>query len=117
MSLGGGGYGGGGLPYPIDVLELWGGNLHEHAVPTPQPPEVIQDDGTGEHRYAVVAVGPQGARSEASLPVLAGGRATLAWDSASGADAYFVLRDEQEIAGPLRIEGSRKEWTDAPLTP
>ncbi len=25
MSLGGGGYGGGGLPYPSEVLQLWGG--------------------------------------------------------------------------------------------
>jgi len=26
MSIGGGGYGGGGLPYPSEVLQLWGGN-------------------------------------------------------------------------------------------
>jgi hypothetical protein len=27
MSIGGGGYGGGGLPYPNEVLQLWGGQL------------------------------------------------------------------------------------------
>lgn len=40
------------------------------------------------------------------------GLATLRWDSAVGADAYGILRDGREIAGPLRIEGSQKEWTD-----
>ncbi|MEX0936911.1 MAG: hypothetical protein WDZ59_03550 [Pirellulales bacterium] len=113
MSLGGGGYGGGGLPYPSDVLELWGGTLVQHPLPTPEPPMVVRDDGAGQHRYALVAVGPQGERSLASQPVTAGGRAALAWDSTPGADAYLVLRDGRQIAGPVRIEGSRKEWTDS----
>ena len=30
----------------------------------------------------------------------------------SGADAYIVLRDGKEIAGPLRLEGSQKNWKD-----
>ena len=38
--------------------------------------------------------------------------ARLRWDSVPGADAYIVLRDGREVAGPLRIEGSQKEWTD-----
>jgi hypothetical protein len=25
-----------------------------------------------------------------------------------------VVRDGKEVAGPLRIEGARKEWTDKP---
>src|ERR1051325_2010199 len=29
MSLGGGGYGGGGLPYPKEVLEVWGGEMRQ----------------------------------------------------------------------------------------
>jgi hypothetical protein len=29
-----------------------------------------------------------------------------------GADAYVVVRDGREVTGPLRIEGSKKEWTD-----
>jgi hypothetical protein len=38
--------------------------------------------------------------------------ARLRWDSVDGADAYVVVRDEKEVAGSLRIEGSQKEWTD-----
>ena len=34
MALGGGGYGGGGLPYPSDVLQLWGGMIEQAALPT-----------------------------------------------------------------------------------
>jgi hypothetical protein len=112
MSLGGGGYGGGGLPYPSEVLQLWGGELRQAGIPTPDAPTVINDDGSGEHQYAIVAVGVQGRRTPASRPTKAGGRATLRWDSDAGADAYVVLRDGQEVAGPLRIEGSQKEWTD-----
>src|SRR6266404_1770361 len=62
MSLGGGGYGGGGLPYPSEVLQLWGGAVRQAPIPTPAAPTVV--------------------------------------------------RDSVELAGPLRLEGSRKEWTD-----
>jgi hypothetical protein len=82
------------------------------AVPVPQAPSVLGDDGSGEHRYALVAVGPQGQRTAASPAAKARGLATLQWDSVSGADAYIVLRDGQAIAGPLRIEGAQKQWTD-----
>jgi hypothetical protein len=112
MSIGGGGYGGGGLPYPSEVLQLWGGEMRQAAIPTPEAPTVVSDDGSGEHQYAIIAVGVQGRRTPASRPTKAGGRATLRWDSDAGADAYVVLRDGREVAGPLRIEGSRKEWTD-----
>ena len=112
MSIGGGGYGGGGLPYPSEVLQLWGGEMRQAAIRTPGAPTVVNDDGSGEHQYAILAVGVQGRRTPASRPTKAGGRATLRWDSDAGADAYVVLRDGQEVAGPLRIEGSRKQWTD-----
>ncbi len=112
MSLGGGGYGGGGLPPPDDVLVLWGGKLRQAAIPVPAAPAVVKDDGSGKHLYAILAVGVQGDRTAASPPVTAAGRATLRWDSVPGADAYIVLRDGKEIAGPLRIEGSQKVWTD-----
>lgn len=42
MSIGGGGYGGGGLPYPREVLQLWGGEMTKAAVPTPAPPFVVR---------------------------------------------------------------------------
>jgi hypothetical protein len=112
MSLGGGGYGGGGLPYPSEVLQLWGGELTENPLAAPDPPAVVQDDRSGEIDYAIVAIGPQGHRSEPSHAVTAKGRATLNWESTAGADAYAILRDGKVIAEPLRIEGSRKEWTD-----
>ena len=112
MSLGGGGYGGGGLPYPAEVLQLWGGAIREVPIPSPAAPTVVRDDGSGAHRYALIAVGPQGRRTAASRSVRAGGLATLRWDSVPGTDSYVVVRDGVELAGPLRLEGSHKEWTD-----
>jgi len=112
MSLGGGGYGGGGLPYPGEVLQLWGGELRSAPIPTPAAPTVIKDDGSGGHQYAIIAVGVQGRRTPASRATKAGGLARLRWDSVEGGDAYVVVRDGKEIAGPLWIEGSQKEWTD-----
>jgi hypothetical protein len=112
MSLGGGGYGGGGLPYPKEVLQLCGGELRQGKAATPAAPTVLGDDSSGVHRYAIIAVGPQGRRTGASAPVTAKGRARLRWDSVDGADAYIVLRDGKQVTGPLRIEGSQKEWTD-----
>jgi hypothetical protein len=112
MSLGGGGYGGGGLPYASEVLQLWGGGIVQTAVPRPSAPTVLKADGSGARQYSLVAVGPQGRRSPASPPVKANGLATLRWDSDAGADAYIVLRDGKEISGPLRIEGAQKQWTD-----
>ena len=112
MSLGGGGYGGGGLPYPSEVLQLWGGELRHAEIPTPVAPTVINDDGSGEHQYAIIAVGVQGRRTAVSRAAKAKGLAKLRWDSVSGADAYVIVRDGKELVGPLRIEGSQKEWTD-----
>ncbi len=112
MSVGGGGYGGGGLPYPAEVLQIWGGEVRQAAVPAPRAPTVVEDDGSGEHAYALVAVGPQGRRTEASPATRAGGLARLRWDSVPGADSYVVVRDGKEVAGPLRLEGAAKEWTD-----
>jgi len=112
MSLGGGGYGGGGLPYPGSVLELWGGGIVEHVLTTPEAPKVLKDDGTGAHEYAVIAISPQHARTAVSTATKAGGRAQLQWDSVPGAETYVVVRDGEEITAPLRIEGSQKVWTD-----
>ena len=112
MSLGGGGYGGGGLPYPKEVLQLWGGDLRPAAIPTPAAPKVVSDDGSGEHQYAIIGLGVQGRRTAVSQTTKAAGLARLRWASVAGADAYIMVRDGKEITGPLRIEGSRKEWTD-----
>lgn len=112
MSLGGGGFGGGGLPYAEDVLQLWGGDMQAFATPTPNAPTVLADDQSGKHTYALIAVGPQGTRTKASEETPSNGLATLRWDSVPGGDAYIVLRDGHTITEPLRIEGSQKEWTD-----
>lgn len=112
MSVGGGGYGGGGLPYPTEVLQLWCGTLCEHEVPTPAAPTVLNDDGSGEHRCAIHAIGPQGRRAAASSTVKAAGLADAPLGQFPGGDAYVVLRDGKEITRPLRIGGSQTEWTD-----
>lgn len=112
MSLGGGGFGGGGLPPPASVLDLWGGGLAEHPVAIPSAPTVVRDDGSGSHRYAVVAVSPVGKWTAASPEVTARGQATLRWDSVPGADAYVIIRDGKPITEPFRLEGAAKEWTD-----
>lgn len=112
MSVGGGGYGGGGLPYPESVLELWGGSLVEHELTRPPAPVALTDDGSGPHEYAVTAVSAQQTLSERSAAVRANGRATLQWDSVPGADAYIVVRDGRDITGLLRIEGAQKVWKD-----
>jgi hypothetical protein len=111
MSIGGGGYGGEGLPYPSEVLQLWGGKLLEFGLNRPAAPRVVAHDSSGKHTYSLIALGPQGQRSEPSPATSADGIATLTWDSTPGADSYIVQRDGQSI-GPLRIEGSQKTWRD-----
>ena len=111
MSIGGGGFGGGGLPYPTEALEIWGGEVKTFPVGTPTAPRVEKDDASGEREYALIAVGPQGKRSVPGPKVKAKGIAKLRWDSVNGADSYIVLRDGKEI-GPLRIEGAEKAWQD-----
>lgn len=111
MSLGGGGYGGGGLPSPQEVLEIWGGGTREHSLDTPTPPRILKQGEGAVRNYALIAVGPQGNQSKASQTKIGNGPATLQWDSTPGADAYIVVRDGKRIA-TVRIEGSQKTWTD-----
>ncbi len=89
-----------------------GATIRQHDLRDPPAPRVIMDDRSGPHTYAIVALGPFGKRSAASTAVRTQGLATLEWDSVVGADSYLVLRDDREIAGPLRIEGAAKRWTD-----
>ena len=112
LAVGGGGYGGGGLPYPTEALEVWGGEVRQFALVPPETPRIVSDDGSGAHSYSLIAVGPQGRRSAVSTSAASRGLAKLSWDSVPGADAYVVLRDGSEVSGLLRIEGSRKEWQD-----
>src|SRR6476660_5442938 len=55
MSLGGGGHGGGGLPFPRDVLQVWGGGMRRVDLAVPRAPTVVSDDGSGAHEYALIA--------------------------------------------------------------
>ena len=112
MSLGGGGFGGGGLPFPKEVLQLWGGEVRNMPTQAPEAPVVLSHDQSGNHEYAIIAVSAQGRRSMPSPVVKASGHARLRWDSVPGGDAYVIVRDGKEIAGPLRVEGSQKEWED-----
>ena len=58
MSLGGGGYGGGGLPDPSHVLELWGGTMELQPLKAPPGSDDRQPTTRpGKHRYALIAVG------------------------------------------------------------
>lgn len=112
LSIGGGGFGGGGLPSPAHVVDLWGGSIVSHPIANPDAPKVLNDDGTKEHEYAVIAVDAEGYRSKTSPAAKANGIATLRWGSVPGADAYIIVRDGAEIAGPMRIEGSQMTWKD-----
>src|SRR5688572_13169823 len=109
MSLGGGGFGGGGLPAPSEVLQIVGGAVKTMEVATPAAPVVLSDDGSGEREYAIIAVSAAGRRTPASPVARAKGLAKLRWDSVNGGDAYIVVRDGEEITPPIRIEGSQKE--------
>ena len=112
MSIGGGGYGGGGLPYPTDTLQLWGGTLTQTLMTVPTAPKVVKDDGSGAHLYAIIAVDARGRRSKPSPPTKAKGLAHLKWDSVTGADAYIIVKDGKQITAPIRMEGSNKNWAD-----
>ena len=57
VACGGGGFGGGGLPYPGEVLQLWGGEIRQMGIEVSGAPAVRKDDGSGVHRYAIIAVG------------------------------------------------------------
>lgn len=114
MSLGGGGFGGGGLPYPTEVLQLWGGTMTSAKLPDPAAPRIVRDDGSGPHLYAVVAIAPSGHRSSLSPAGQAKGLAELTWDSVPGADAYVIVRDGREITPAFRVEGAHKHWSDLP---
>lgn len=112
MSVGGGGYGGGGLPYASEVMQVWGGRVDTRSLQKPAAPRVAADDGSGKQSYSIIAIGAQGDRSEVSEPTDANGLATLEWDSVAGADAYIIVRNGQELPEVLRIEGSIKRWSD-----
>jgi hypothetical protein len=94
------------------MLELWGGVVVEHALAPPSGPAITQDDGSGKHSYALLAIDATGRRTKLSPAVQANGLAKLTWDNQPGADAFIVVRDGEEITGPLHLEGQKKVWED-----
>lgn len=112
MSIGGGGYGGEGLPHPKSILDVWGGSVTQHPLETPAAPGIQQDDGSGAHEYALIAITPEGKRTKLSPVAKSKGLATLTWDNQAGAESFIVVRDGEEITGPLHIEGQQKIWED-----
>ena len=73
---------------------------------------MVKDDGSGEHRYAHHRRRPAGPAHGRLPPSRAEGSGDAPVGQRPGADAYVVVRDGKELAGPLRLEGSQKEWTD-----
>ena len=111
MSIGGGGYGGGGLPYPRRCCNC--GAERSRAIPSPHPRAARGPRRRlGQAKLRDDRDRPQGQRTPKSPAVVAGGYATLQFEGPAGADAFLVLRDDRVVAGPLRIEGSQKQWTD-----
>ena len=112
MSVGGGGYGGGGLPYPSEVLQLWGGVIAGGDDSHPGG----ADRGQGRRLARAPVCDHRGRRSGSSHESLPGqpvpGTRDTSVGQRPGADSYLVVRDGKELGGPIRIEGSRKEWTD-----
>ena len=108
MSVGGGGFGGGGLPYPSEVLQLWGGVMQEATIPVPAAPTVVKDDGSRAHDYAIIAVGAQGRRTKASRASRSQGLATLRWESVPGetpTSSSAMVRSLEARSGSKRPEG------------
>src|SRR2546425_988006 len=62
MSIGGGGYGGGGLPYPGEVLQLWGGEMGQATIPTTTAPASISMQSSPSE-FRGIAPRPQALRS------------------------------------------------------
>ena len=113
MSVGGGGYGGGGLPYPVRGAAALG--RRDAAGDDPDPGGADRGQGrrlgrrtsTRSSRSAPRAVARQPPR-----PAGPGDSRHFGGTASRAADAYLVVRDGKELGGPIRIEGSRKEWTD-----
>lgn len=112
MSVGGGGFGGGGLPYPENGIDVWGGALVEHAVKDAPKLNLIDSRQGEPHKYQILAVDTRGITSSASPILESVGVAKLSWESVPGADGYIIVRDGRKYTDILRIEGATKIWQD-----
>ena len=123
MSLGGGGYGGEGLPAPRYGFHLFGGGLRVQAVATPEAPSlsVVGKAGATQYRYQIVA---RDSKGNSTMP---GPAATiigpdkldpqnairLRWSRSDGAETYYILRNDQRLDLEFRGEGTSKTFIDS----
>ena len=75
MSLGGGGYGGGGLPYPGEVLQLWGGETAQGGVGAPEPADGGERRRLGRAHVRARSPSARRAAARAASGAVEGGRA------------------------------------------
>jgi hypothetical protein len=122
VSIGGGGYGGEGLPAPRYGFHLFGGQMRVQAVATPEAPKltVVGRAGNTRYEYRIVA------RDSKGNPTLAGPAATITgpdtldgnnsiriqWAHCPGAETYHILRDGQRLDLDFRGEGTTKTAID-----
>jgi hypothetical protein len=122
MSLGGGGFGGNGLPAPAYGFHLFGGNMRVQAVkPSPAPKATaVGRAGDVQYVYQIVACDSKGHESEPSTATIIHGPKSLTnddfirlqWDQCVGAETYLILRNGERLNLTFRGEGSVKNFDD-----
>ncbi|HEY7118402.1 MAG TPA: hypothetical protein VH475_17570 [Tepidisphaeraceae bacterium] len=122
MSLGGGGYGGDGLPAPRYGLHLFGGGMRLQAVATPEAPtiSVVGRAGNTRYEYRIVARDSKGNPTPPGPAASIVGPDTLdsnnyikiQWSRSEGAETYHVLRNGQRLNLDFRGEGGMKTLHD-----
>jgi hypothetical protein len=123
MSLGGGGYGGEGLPAPRYGFHLFGGGLRVQAVAIPEAPtlSVVGQAGTTRYSYQIVARDSKGnstmpgpAASIVGPDKLDGQNGVrMRWSRCEGAETYQILRNGQRLELEFRGEGTSKTYVDS----
>jgi hypothetical protein len=123
MSLGGGGFGGSGLPVPSYGFHLFGGGLRVQAVSVPGPPKLTVVGAAADQQYAyqIIARDSKGNETPAGAASVIDGPAALTadnyirveWDQCPGAETYFILRNGRRLDLVFRGEGTRKTLHDS----
>ena len=122
MSLGGGGFGGNGLPAPAYGLHLFGGGMRLQAVKPPPQPKATAAGKPGDMQYVyqIVACDSKGHESEPSIAAIVRGPTSLTkddfiklqWDQCVGAETYLILRNGERLNLTFRGEGTVKSFAD-----
>src|SRR5205823_5335495 len=107
MSLGGGGYGGDGLPPPNYGFNLFGGGSRVQAFHTPVAPVLSRNGvpGRTKYIYQIVARDSKGHETPPSLPAEILGAAALdehnfiriGFERSAGAETYLIIRNGQRL--------------------